>query len=231
MKIVVIHGQSHKGSTYNVTKMLYDKLGGEISEFFLPKDFDSFCVGCNNCLLKSETLCSHYGKLKPIIEAIDKSDVIILSSPVYVYHVTGAMKSFLDHFAYRWIVHRPEKSMFKKQAVCICTAAGGGMKSTNKDMADSTFFWGIAKTYKCSFAVHEINWNRVNDNIKRSIENEIDIISNKIKQDYGKIKPSIRTKMLFYLMRKLHKKRTFSDIDFAYWNENGWLKNNRPWKD
>lgn len=53
------------------------------------------------------------------------------------------MKAFLDHYGYRWMVHRPEESMFRKQGVCISTAAGAGLKSTNKDMADSLFFWGV----------------------------------------------------------------------------------------
>ena len=60
MKITVIHGQSHKGSTYNIAKMLYDKLEGDVTEFFLPRDFSSFCVGCNSCFKKSEKLCPHY---------------------------------------------------------------------------------------------------------------------------------------------------------------------------
>lgn len=147
MKITVIHGQSHKGSTYHIARMLAERLGGEITEFFLPRDFGSFCVGCTNCFMKSEVLCPHYENLKPITEAIDRADVLILASPVYVYHATGAMKALLDHYGYRWMVHRPEESMFCKQAVCISTAAGAGMKSTNQDMKDSTFFWGIAKTY------------------------------------------------------------------------------------
>lgn len=74
-------------------------------------------------------------------------------SPVYVMHSTGAMQALLDHYGYRFMVHRPEEKMFTKQAVCISTAAGTGMKSTIKDMADSTFFRGIAKTYKLGVAV------------------------------------------------------------------------------
>jgi len=31
MKITVIHGQSHKGSTYHIAKQLCDKLGGEVT--------------------------------------------------------------------------------------------------------------------------------------------------------------------------------------------------------
>ena len=45
MKITMVHGQNHKGSTYHIGKMLADKLGGEVTEFFLPKDFGHFCIG------------------------------------------------------------------------------------------------------------------------------------------------------------------------------------------
>ena len=44
MRIVVLHGQSHKGSTYHLAKLFCDKLGGEVTEFFLPRDFGAFCV-------------------------------------------------------------------------------------------------------------------------------------------------------------------------------------------
>ena len=103
MQITIIHGQSHKGSTYHITRMLAEKLKGDITEFFLPKDFGAFCIGCTNCFEKAENRCPHYEELRPITEALDRADVIILASPVYVYHVTGAMKSFLDHYGYRWM--------------------------------------------------------------------------------------------------------------------------------
>lgn len=140
MKITVIHGQNHKGSTYHIAHLLLDQLDGEVTEFFLPKDFHDFCVGCTMCFAKTEKFCPHYENLTPLTKALDEADLIILASPVYVYHATGPMKTFLDHYGYRWMLHRPHESMFRKQAVCISTAAGGGTKTTNKDMADSTFF-------------------------------------------------------------------------------------------
>ena len=97
MKIAMINGQNHKGSTYHIGKMLADKLGGEVTEFFLPKDFGHFCIGCNQCIVKDEKLCLYYKELKPLTDAIDSADVIILTSPVYVYHCTGSMKAWLDH--------------------------------------------------------------------------------------------------------------------------------------
>ena len=75
----MINGQNHKGSTYHIGKMLADKLGGEVTEFFLPRDFGHFCVGCNQCIVKDEKLCPYYKELKPLTEAIDSADVIILT--------------------------------------------------------------------------------------------------------------------------------------------------------
>lgn len=64
MKIAMINGQNHKGSTYHIGKMLADKLGGEVTEFSLPRDFGHFCVGCNQCIVKDEKLCLYYKELK-----------------------------------------------------------------------------------------------------------------------------------------------------------------------
>ena len=92
MKTVIIHGQSHKGSTYHIAHKLAEKIGGEITEFFLPGDFGEFCMGCTNCFVDSEKKCPHYESLTPITQAMDTADVIILASPVYVYHVYDAEK-------------------------------------------------------------------------------------------------------------------------------------------
>lgn len=229
MKITIIHGQSHKGSTYHIAKALSEKLEGEVTEFFLPRDFDSFCIGCTACFVKSETLCPHYEKLKPITHAIDNADVLILASPVYVYHATGAMKTFLDHYGYRWMVHRPEERMFRKQAVCISTAAGGGMKSTNKDMADSTFFWGIGKTYKYGIGVRAISWDGVSYKIKNNIEKKTTNLARRIKKNVDNVKPSIKVKALFYIMRLVNKK-VGNGVDKSYWHKKGWTDKKRPWK-
>lgn len=43
-------------------------------------------------------------------------------------HTTGLMKASLDHDGYRWMAHRPDKSMFSKQGICVPTAAVAGMK-------------------------------------------------------------------------------------------------------
>ena len=173
MKIVIIHGQNHKGSTYNiahaVAEAVAEKVSSEITEYFLPRDFGSFCVGCTNCILKGEENCPHHESLSPIVKSLLDSDLIILASPVYVYHATGAMKAFLDHLGYIWMAHRPETSMFKKQALCVSTAAGAGMKSAIKDMSDSLFYWGVPKIYKIGIAVSAMNFTPQNTMTSASV--------------------------------------------------------------
>lgn len=228
MKIVIIHGQSHKGSTYHIANIVAEKIGGEKKEFFLPRDFGELCVGCTSCFMESETKCPHYEKLTPITEAMDEADVIILASPVYVYHATGAMKAFLDHYGYRWMVHRPSEVMFKKQGVCISTAAGAGMKSTNKDMLDSLFFWGVAKRYQYGLAVSAVDWNSVSEKKKKAAHKATTKIANKILRNSKNVKPGLKTKGFFWIMHFMQR-NGFNQVDADYWKEKEWTGKQRPW--
>ena len=231
MKVLIISGTNHKGSTYNIGRIMAEKLTKpeEISEVFLPRDFDEFCYGCTNCFEKNEELCPHAEKLKPITELIDASDVLILTSPVYVYHCTGQMKALLDHYGWRWMAHRPEEKMFSKQAVVVATAAGAGVKSTMKDMADSCFFWGIPQTYKLGRAVAAVDWQSVKPKIKDDINKKADSIAKKILKRQGKVPVSLKTKGFFKIMSLLQK-NGWNKADVDYWKEKGWTEGKRPWK-
>ena len=209
--------------------MLAEKINGDIKEFFLPRDFGEFCVGCTKCFTESEKKCPHYEKLKPLNAVMEEADVIILASPVYVYHATGAMKAFLDHYGYRWMVHCPQESMFKKQGVCISTAAGAGMKSTNKDMMDSLFFWGVARIYQYGVSVAAVDWNGVSEKKKRAIDQATSKIAKKMIKNSPNVKPGIKTKGMFWVMRFMQKIIS-NPRDVEYWEKKGWTGKKRPWK-
>lgn len=143
MRITVIHGQMHHGSTYEVTKQLVSQVSSDIThvtEFFLPKDMPYPCVGCFNCFTKGEETCPHYELVQPIVLALEKSDLIVLESPCYVFGMSGQMKVLLDHLAYRWMSHRPHPDMFNKVGLVVSTAAGAGAKKVTKDLAQNLFF-------------------------------------------------------------------------------------------
>lgn len=219
MKAVVIHGSMRKGSTYHIAREFLGNLCDseeEIKEYFLPRDQPNFCRGCALCL-ESIDKCPDYKYIKPILTDMENSDIIIFTSATYIYHVTGQMKAFLDHFPYLCMVHKPREIMFKKQALVISTAAGAGTKSTIKDVVDSTFFWGIAKTYKYGVNVQALGWENVTEKNKLKISKEIKKISNKIKREKGKVTPKIKTKAFFYMMKSVNKKNKSTSSDNDYW--------------
>lgn len=228
MKTVIIHGQSHRGSTYHIARALAEKIGGELTEFFLPRDFGAFCVGCNRCFTESEEKCPHAEALAPLTRAMDAADVIILASPVYVFHATGAMKSFLDHYGYRWMAHRPEESMFRKQGVCLATAAGAGVKSTLKDMSDSLFYWGVARVDSYGLGVAATDWDGVSAKKKAAIDRKLTAMARKLTSRAGRVTPALQTKAMFGIMR-MAQKNGWNPKDVEHWKAQGWLGKKRPW--
>lgn len=231
IKIVIIHGQGHEGSTCMVARELAVKVGGQVLEFFLPRDFSKPCNGCFTCFKTDISKCPHYKELEPLEKAILDADLIILASPVYVYHATGQMMSFLDHFGTWWVVHRPMPEMSRKQAVAISTAAGGGMKSTVKDMADSLEMWGINKVYRLGVGVQAVEPKEIPERISKNIHRKTDKLAARIQKNIGRQGYNLRAKKWFSLMRFAHKHFPPMEPDFGYWEERGWHDNKLPWKD
>lgn len=229
MKIVMIHGQSHEGSTCMVARELADRVGGEMQEFFLPRDFDKPCLGCYTCFKTDLSNCPHYKELEPFVTAILEADLLILDSPVYVYHATGPMMSFLDHLGTWWVVHRPLPEMSEKQAVVISTAAGGGMKPAMQDIADSLEMWGIRKVYRLGAGVQATRPDEIPDRILANIHRKTERLARRIRNNTGKRGYNGRAKKWFYLMRFAHMHAQPAEPDHGYWQEHGWHGKNRPW--
>ena len=137
MKIVMLNGQNHKGSTYNIGRMIADRIEGEneITEFFFPRDLNHFCAGCYK-RIEDFTACPCYDEKKRIIDAIDKADILIVTTPTYCMHMSAPLKAFFDLTFDLWMAHRPMESMLKKRAVIVSTAAGTGTKSAIRDVED-----------------------------------------------------------------------------------------------
>lgn len=234
MKVLMINGTMRKSSTYAIGRMFIDKITDKedtVQEIFLPREMPEFCRGCGICIMKDEKKCPDYLiYIKHITEMIDEADLLVFTTPVFVYHATGQIKALLDHYGYRWMVHRPEASMFRKQAVVISTAAGAGMKKAMKDITDSLRYWGVARIHTYGVAVRSMTWDGVDKTIKDRIESDLAKLVLKIKHNPEEVTPSVERKFLFYLMRLIMKKSPLNQTDRDYWEEKGWLKNKRPWK-
>ena len=205
MNITVIHGQSHKGVTYTMTREVLKHLADdqdEIREFFLPKDGPDFCCGCNSCFIKGEGNCPSAQKVQPIAAAM-----------------SGSMKNFLDHMAYRWVTHRPYGGMFKKIGVVFCSSAGAPAGHTARSLARQLKWMSVSRVYCFPF---------VRDMLERSAAR----IAAKVRQRAKRPRASLRGKLFFYVFRKMQSSpgAAWNPVDRDWWVNQGWTDKTRPWK-
>ena len=227
MNITLIKATNRKNSsTFGAAKYLISRLGSveNVFEFTLPDDMPHICRGCYACLHGNEDKCGGSKFLEPINEAFSKSQLIIFCCPVWCFHAPGQIKSFLDHYGYRWLVHRPNFDMMNKQAVIITTAGGGGMKSAAKDIKDSMDYWGIARTYVVTQSVWQYFWNDMPEKFKKSLIGKLDKIALKIEKCAKNLKPSIKVRFLYTMFKSLHLKDKMWEIDNEYWKKHNFKK-------
>lgn len=231
MKIVLVHGQNHKGSTYTIGRMIADRISGdkEITEFFLPRDLNHFCTGCYNCI-DDDSKCPFYTEKQKIMGAVEQADLLIFTTPTYCMRASAPMKSFIDLTFTYWMSHRPRKCMFKKKAVVVSTAAGIGTASAIKDVTTALGYWGISDITEYGISVQAMNWDMVSKKKKSKIEKAAEKIARKLSSNRTP-KVSIKTKMMFSMMRMMQKNGMGSgEAEKEYWTAKGWTKGKRPWR-
>lgn len=238
MKITVINGTEKHGVTFKLKEIFLEsfKPNAQITEYYLPQDCPSFCMGCTNCFMKGEQTCKDYIYINTIEKSLLEADLIVMTSPAYVMHVSGAMKSLLDHFGYRWMPHRPAPEMFGKRAVIITQCLGAGAKSTAKDIKHSLSWWGISKIGVFNgMLMNDIIWDKLPQKKRLQLTKNINKLASKFSK-INYIKPSHTkpfTKIKFYFCRIIQKqvrKNDTSGLDNRYWQSQGWLDKKRPWK-
>ena len=230
MRIVMLNGQNHRGSSYHIGRAVIDRIEGEkeVTEFFFPKDLDHFCLGCYRCI-EDAAACPYYEEKKVILDAIDGADLLVVTTPTYCMHVSAPLKAFIDLTFDLWMSHRPMASMFTKRAVIVSTAAGTGTGSAIKDVQDALVYMGVPKIVKYGLAVQAMNWEGVDRKKKAKIERDAARIAKQLSTDKAPA-VGIRTRFLFRMMGMLQKKGwNSSPVETAYWKEKGWLDGKKPW--
>jgi multimeric flavodoxin WrbA len=212
-------------------RLLADKIAAEdeITEFFLPKNLNHFCLGCYSCI-EDEAKCPYWSEKKVILDAMEQADVFIFTTPNYCLAPSASMVAFLDLMFDCWMVHRPKEWMFEKRAVIFSTSAGAPNNSVIKTVKNSLSGWGIPFIKSYGIAVQAENWGMVKDEKKAKIEKNISKLAMKLLYD-KKPYVGLKTRFMFSMMGKMHKAGwDASPVEKQYWEERGWLNNERPWK-
>lgn len=233
MIICIVHSSPRiKGFSTNIAIDIANKFeSSQILNIYLQKENIPYCFGCLKCVTKGIEYCPHSEKILPIRDKLLKADLIIIATPVYILHMSGQLKTFIDHFSSWFLMHRPEDSMFKKQLVVVATAAGPVYKKTLNEVSDCFRNFGIPKTYKIGFAISSQSIDKLSNDKKIEIDKNINRLVKKINK-FNKRKrfhTPLKSKMEFAIYRKVQS-RVAGEIDKAYWNERDWFKKGRPWK-
>ena len=230
MKIVMLNGQNHKGSSYHMGRSIIDKIEGEkeVREFFFPRDLDHFCLGCYRCI-EDVSACPCYAEKKVIVDAIDEADLLVVTTPTYCLHVSAPLKAFIDLTFDLWMAHRPMPSMFMKRAVIVSASAGSSTKSALKDVQDALFYMGVPEIIKYGMSVQAMNWQGVSDGKKARIDRDTGRIAGKLSSAKAP-RVGIKMRFMFRVMGMMQKKGwNSSPVETAYWKEKGWLDGKKPW--
>lgn len=231
MKIVLIHGQNHQGSSYHIGRSIADGItcAKEVTEFFLPRDLEHFCTGCMRCI-DDDSRCPFYMEKSRIMEQVEAADLLIFTTPTYCMRASSPLKAFMElNFTY-WMAHRPRACMFAKKAVVVSTAAGTGTASAMKDVTLMLSHWGVPEVHTCGFSVQASGWDAVVEQKKAKIAKAAQKLAAQLSAD-SPPKVGLKTKLLFGMMRMMQQKGwNAGPSETEYWQKKGWLGQKRPWK-
>ena len=123
MKIMAFNGSPRK--KWNTATLLEKALEGAASRGAATELVHLYdlnfkgCVSCFSCKTKggkSYGRCAVKDDLTPVFEKIERSDGIILGSPIYLGTVTGEMRSFMERLIFPYLTYTdPLRSLFPKK--------------------------------------------------------------------------------------------------------------------
>ncbi|MCW3806914.1 NAD(P)H-dependent oxidoreductase [Plebeiibacterium marinum] len=162
--IVVFDGGA-RSSGYSKTSFMVSNFlkgaqsAGAKTEYFKLNQYKiEKCVGCYHCWTKSPGKCIFNDDMTLLREKYRNADLLIFASPLYVYSVTGIMKSFMDRLlpelmpymkkAHNGLTFHPRRfTNNKKQGFVIFSAAGFPETAQN--------FEGLTSLFRCMDSHHE----------------------------------------------------------------------------
>jgi multimeric flavodoxin WrbA len=234
MKLVSLVSSLRKhGNTSNIAALLEERLKEiaaaenidlEIQRVNLGDFGIKPCLGCRVCFDKGEASCPNKDGLAEVASKLMEADGVIAASPVYAEDVNGTMKTLIDRMAYN--NHRPA---FAGKSVLLVTTSGMG--STNhslKTMSRAFMAWGFHIAGQNKFRMGALmNTSDIKVNYKNKINRAAIGLFTAIRLNKP-VKPKFFSLLFFKVQQSCCQKEKITDtVDYAYWENNGWLKPDR----
>jgi multimeric flavodoxin WrbA len=223
MKIIAINGSPHgkRGScSYLIGQMFEEceKLGAETEMVRLIKHKIDYCLGCGKCM--SDGVCPIKDDVKEIQDKIQEADGIVYASPVYVGHISGLLKNFIDRcFA---IAHRP--SFHDKYAAAVSAFAGiGDIDMVADYMLNHLAGQGAYPVGKvCAFTLNIKVSEDDQEKARQLGRDMVEAFDRQKKFDWEKQRKT--SKGFKDLETFITKRKDLAKEDYRYWKEKGWIE-------
>ncbi len=145
MKILAINGSPRKdGNTASILKSILNVASDNGNEVEIVNIYDldlKGCLGCNKCKNEKKRFCVIDDGLQSVYPKIVESDVLVFGSPIYIGHVTGPMKIFIDRLYTFGKVDYTMTHLPGKKFVTVLTS--GAPKDTYKAVEEYLQSWFI----------------------------------------------------------------------------------------
>jgi len=217
---IFIYVASNKAKD-SLSQLYVHKLKEQISllhddtvEFYIRSPFNSNiqeCIGCNNCFNKGQ--CNITDDMKDIKKEMLLSDCIIFVSPVYVHHVTGNMKIFIDRIGY-WTHLMKLRGKF---SMSVSVSSNNGNAFVNDYLDKVLMYLGTSNSK--ALALQSIS---LTDQILQSY---VDVSAYRLLSDYKNkvFKKNREQESLFINLRNQYTEPEIKTVESEYWLSNNML--------
>jgi multimeric flavodoxin WrbA len=224
-KVFVFIGSNHGKNS--VTKEIVNLLKENISNISdIELDWNIYtssdqviipCKGCNNCFIRGKCPLDKDDCMGTLKRDMLKSDLIIFASPVYLKHVSGSMKNFLDRIAY-WTHLFP---LAGKMGVPLVTSSGSGIQESIAYLSDIMTYFGLDIISGLGVASPKKE-NEIENTKNQIIRTSVHIIKYLKENDVAK--SNLRLENTFQLMKRhYHELNNSGDNteELKYWKKSG----------
>lgn len=132
-----------QSGTYQVVDKFINRLSEKMpieSVIYTSRDSNiRTCRGCTKCFSAWGECRAIDDDLNSLIEQMEKSDIIILASPVYVHNVSGDMKNFIDRLA----VWTHLLKLVGKLGISITYSGSNGNEEVATYLNKILTYWGM----------------------------------------------------------------------------------------
>ncbi len=231
IKILAIVGSPRKGKTFKAINSMKEHYPDVDFNIMMINELDiGMCKGCYLCNSRGEEYCPLKDDRNTVLAEMEKADGIIFASPVYVNHITGTMKNFIDRIGF--LAHRP--NYFDKQVMAMATCNSFGDDKVTDYLEGIVNVFGLNVTSKLGLQIATGSEKEVQRNHEKALK-AFDVFIDSIRKD-TRVEPSMTQFVMFNSFKMVSEivKDEFP-ADYAYYKDKkdyyyegakiSWIKN------